>query len=120
MLFRSPREVAARPLTAHVARMVGLNVVAADGALRAFRPSAVTVSLERPAGSARLAWSGPLTHLAPHGDAVRVQVTSAGRELIADVTPQAVADLALAPGREVWLTVKATAVETYDDPGPPG
>ncbi len=115
----TPRDVAARPLTGHVARMVGLNVVATSGALRAFRPSAVTVSLERPASSARLAWSGQVSHLAPHGDAVRLQVAAGERDLIADVTPQAVADLALAPGRVVWLTVKATATETYDDPGPP-
>ena len=34
-------------------------------------------------------------------------------ELLADVTPAAVAGLELAPGREVWLSVKETAVRSY-------
>ena len=54
-----------------------------------------------------------MTSLAPHGDAVRLLV-SGKHELLADVTPAAVAELELAPGREVWLSVKETAVETYD------
>jgi molybdate transport system ATP-binding protein len=35
---------------------------------------------------------------------------------LADVTPAAVAELSLDPGRQVWLTVKATDLEVY----PPG
>ena len=50
--------------------------------------------------------------LAPHGDAVRLLV-SGERELLADVTPAAVIELGLAPGRRVWLSVKETAVRTY-------
>jgi molybdate transport system ATP-binding protein len=34
-------------------------------------------------------------------------------DLIADVTPAATRELALAPGREVWLAVKETAITTY-------
>jgi molybdate transport system ATP-binding protein len=49
---------------------------------------------------------------APHGDAVRLLV-AADPELIADVTPAATAELGLVPGREVWLSVKETAVRTY-------
>jgi molybdate transport system ATP-binding protein len=33
--------------------------------------------------------------------------------LLADVTPLAVADLALGPGVEVWAAVKATEVSVY-------
>jgi molybdate transport system ATP-binding protein len=33
--------------------------------------------------------------------------------LLADVTPLAVADLALAPGVAVWAAVKATEVSVY-------
>lgn len=119
----TPREVAARPLTDHVARLVGLNVVREGDVLRAFRPSAVTVSPTEPAGSARHRWAGEVTHLAPHGDHVRLQVrvpAAAGRtalDLIADVTTAAVADLDLVPGRPVWLSVKETAVDTYPSPG---
>jgi molybdate transport system ATP-binding protein len=108
-----PREVAARPLTAHVARLVGLNVLTEGGRFWSFSPSAVTVSPEEPAGSARHRWPGTVTSLVPHGDAVRLLV-SGKHELLADVTPAAVAELELAPGRDVWLSVKETAVEAYD------
>jgi molybdate transport system ATP-binding protein len=107
-----PREVAARPLTRHVARLVGLNVLSEGDRFWSFSPSAVTVSPAEPAGSARHRWPGTVTSLAPHGDAVRLLV-SGQHELLADVTPAAVAELALAPGREVWLSVKETAVSSY-------
>jgi molybdate transport system ATP-binding protein len=107
-----PREVAARPLTRHVARLVGLNVLSEGDRFWSFSPSAVTVSPAEPAGSARHRWPGTVTSLAPHGDAVRLRV-SGEHDLLADVTPAAVAELALAPGREVWLSVKETAVSTY-------
>lgn len=110
----APEEVAARPRTDHVARLVGLNVLRDGARLSAFRPSSVGVSLQPPDGSARLRWTGAVAGVSRHGDAVRVQVaTDDGPSLIADVTPEAAVELALAPGRRVWLAVKATAVETY-------
>jgi molybdate transport system ATP-binding protein len=108
----SPDEVAARPRTDHVARLVGLNVIRDETGFRAFSPSAVTVSLARPVGSARNVWRGPVRSVAPHGDAIRLQV-AADPDLIADVTPRATRELDLAPGREVWLSVKETAVQSY-------
>ncbi|MFA6575261.1 MAG: ABC transporter ATP-binding protein [Nocardioides sp.] len=108
----TPREVAARPRTDHVARLVGLNVIREGDAYRSFSPRAVTVSLSRPEGSARHRWEGPVVSAVPHGDAVRVLV-SAGPDLLADVTPAAAAELGLVPGRRVWLSVKETAVEAY-------
>jgi molybdate transport system ATP-binding protein len=110
-----PREVAARPLTRHVARLVGLNVLTEGERFYSFSPSAVTVSPAEPAGSARHRWPGTVTSLAPHGDAVRLLV-SGEHELLADVTPAAVAELELTPGRAVWLSVKETAVDSYDAP----
>jgi molybdopterin-binding protein len=107
-----PREVAARPLTRHVARLVGLNVITEGDRFRSFSPSAVTVSLTEPSGSARHRWPGTVTTLSPHGDAVRLLVAGE-HELLADVTPAAVAELELVPGREVWLSVKETAVRGY-------
>jgi molybdate transport system ATP-binding protein len=108
----SPQDVAARPRTDHVARLVGLNVIREGDVLRSFSPSAVTVSLHAPEGSARHRWRGPVLSAAPHGDAVRLLV-GAEQELIADVTPAATAELGLVPGRAVWLSVKETAVQTY-------
>jgi molybdate transport system ATP-binding protein len=111
----TPEDVAAHPRTAHVARLVGLNVLRDGGEFTSFRPRDVTVSLRRPEGSARLAWSGPVVSAQQHGDVVRLLVGT-DPALLADVTPQAAAELGLAPGREVWLSVKATAVSRYGDP----
>lgn len=108
-----PAEVAARPLTEHVARLAGLNVVRREDELVAFRPADVTVSLHEPEGSARLRWSGRVRDVTPHGDALRVRVTTPTLDVVADLTPAAAAELGVVPGREVWLSVKATAVETY-------
>jgi molybdate transport system ATP-binding protein len=105
-------EVAARPRTSHVARLVGLNLVRDAEELMAFTPDAVTVSLVEPEGSSRLHWHGPIATLSPHGDAVRLLV-HASPDLLADVTPAAATELGLVPGREVWLSAKATAVSRY-------
>ncbi|WP_456237856.1 TOBE domain-containing protein [Nocardioides flavus (ex Wang et al. 2016)] len=109
-----PAEVAAEPRTPHVARLVGLNLVAvAEGEqLIAFPPDAVVVSLHEPEGSTRLRWHGQVASLAPHGDAVRLLV-HASPDLLADLTPAAATELGLVPGREVWLSAKATAVSRY-------
>ena len=117
----SPHEVAARPATDHVARLVGVNLLrdrTADGEeFTTFSPRDVTVSLARPAGSARLQWHGPVASAQQHGDAVRLLIDT-DPPLLADVTPQATAELGLAPGREVWLSVKATAVSRYSTASP--
>ncbi len=107
-----PAEVAAAPRTPHVARLVGLNLVADGADLIAFTPDAVVVSLAEPESSSRLRWRGPIASLAPHGDAVRVLV-HATPDLLADLTPAAAVELGLEPGREVWLSAKATAVSRY-------
>ena len=70
------------------------------------------MSLTEPEGSSRLRWHGPVASRAPHGDAVRLLVHAAP-DLLADVTPAAAVELGLAPGRDVWLSAKATAVSRY-------
>ncbi|MDF9716973.1 MULTISPECIES: ABC transporter ATP-binding protein [unclassified Nocardioides] len=116
----TPAEVAARPRTDHVARLVGLNLVPAGPAgLAAFRPSAVTLSPgapTAPSGSARLRWRGRVEQVVPYGDGVRVSVRTSGDgpdALLADVTAAAVAELGLHPGVEVWASAKETAVTRY-------
>ena len=130
----SPAEVAQRPLTAHVARLVGLNVLQGesrgtvvrteiagelvtstpfDGRVHAsFPPAAVTLTVDPPSGSARNRWQGVVRSVVPHGAAVRVHL-DAGAPLIADVTPDSAAALGLAPGRPVWAAVKATEIAVY-------
>jgi molybdate transport system ATP-binding protein len=46
------------------------------------------------------------------GERVRIQLTG-DMELVADVTPSAVGDLDLHPGRRVWAAVKATQIDVY-------
>lgn len=108
----TPQHVAAQPATDHVARLVGVNLIREHDEFTTFLPRDVTVSLRRPEGSARLQWQGSVASAQQHGDAVRLLVSSEP-PLLADVTPQAAAELGLSPGREVWLSVKATAVSRY-------
>jgi molybdate transport system ATP-binding protein len=134
----TPAEITSRPLTPYVARLVGMNLYAGTAAgglvrldtggalvaaqpptgpvLAAVRPSAITVHTGEPHGSsARNVWPATVTALAPLGD--RVRVTVAGTpDATVDVTAAAVAELALAPGRPVWLSAKATDVTVYPAP----
>ena len=114
----TPLEGSQQPATDHVARLVGLNVLRDGDRFRAFSPTAVTVDLTEPAGSARNRWPGRVVGVSPHGAALRLVVHATdGRELIADVTPEAATELGLVPGREVWVSVKETSVRSYASPG---
>jgi molybdate transport system ATP-binding protein len=127
-------DVTARPRSAWVADMVGLNLLTgtADGAIVrlssgetvsagsggrgavfvAFRPNAVTLHRHRPDGSARNVWSGQISEMHPAGDRARVRVAGPV-PLVAEVTPGAVAELHLGDGGPVWAAVKATEIEVY-------
>ncbi|NDL59805.1 ABC transporter ATP-binding protein [Phytoactinopolyspora mesophila] len=130
----TPAAVARHPRTEYVARLVGLNLLRghADGKSAelsagaavalphdqhgpvhvAFAPSAVTLSPDRPGGSARNVWPGTIQDMEAHGDVVRISVEGAV-PLLADVTPLAVAELGLEPGASIWASVKATEVNAY-------
>ena len=139
----TPAHIARQPGTDYVAKLVGLNLYAghADGSevtlgggggtfvvadqgrrgdvLVAVRPSAVTVSSQHPeSGSARNTWPAKVTGLSLLADRVRLDLDGQPPALV-DITPAAVADLHLAPGSQVWLTVKATDLEVYDHPARP-
>jgi molybdate transport system ATP-binding protein len=136
-----PAEVARRPATPFVARLVGINLYAGEldpttstvrldggGTLVAaseqgtagrvlvgLRPSAITLHVAHPdRASTRNAWPGRVLGLELLGDRVRVQVEGKPSALV-DVTPGAVAELGISPGLEVWLTAKATETDAYPD-----
>lgn len=135
----TPQDVARMPRTSHVARMVGLNVLSGrsagvevalpdggtlitsqqyDGPVSVtFSPAAVTVDVEQTTGSARNQWHGRVVTATPHGLVVRLTLDVAGG-LLADVTAESAGRLGLAPGREVWATVKATEVVVLPDSTP--
>ena len=132
-------EVLRHPRTAFTAHLAGLNLLlgVVDGAgvttaaglhvdagvagvpvgrpaAAVFAPNAVSVFVEAPHGSPRTVLPARVAELEPYGDEVRVSATPAsGETLTATVTPAAVADLDLYPGRDVFLAVKATAVTVY-------
>ncbi|MDP9398753.1 MAG: ABC transporter ATP-binding protein [Actinomycetota bacterium] len=130
----TPPEVARRPRTDYVARLVGLNLyrgVAAGATVSlpsgssvavaeqlhgnvfvAFPPSAVALHRTRPEGTPRNVWPGSIRGVERHGDVARVAVEGA-LPVLADVTPGTLVDLELAPGAPVWAAVKATEVRAY-------
>jgi molybdate transport system ATP-binding protein len=133
----TPSEISSRPVTAYVAKLVGVNLYqgtasagrvqldgggelsaaeAPDGHIFvAVRPSAFTVHDAPPApSSARIVWNGTVRTLVPLADRVRLTVDTE-RPVLVDITPAALAELQLAPGAHVWLTAKATDVATYPD-----
>ena len=100
--------VAAEPLTA------------GQGAVAVFSPAAVAVYRERPGGSPRNIVEGLVAAVEATGTAFRIRLaadpgTSIG--LAADVTAEAVADLRLAAGEQVWFSVKSQAVTLYPGAG---
>jgi len=128
-------EVTTRPRSGYVADLIGVNllrgeangtiveladhpgrVIIADPAhgpvLALIRPHAVSLHHHLPEGSARNHWLGEITGFDLLGDRVRVRLAG-DVPLVAEVTPGAVTEMALAEGESVWATVKATEIEVY-------
>ncbi|MFI5690857.1 ABC transporter ATP-binding protein [Kribbella sp. NPDC051586] len=133
-----PTEVAHRPRTNYVAQLVGLNlyrgtatgttVTLTDGGTItlaepatgpvhvAFPPAAVSLYTTAPSGSPRNTWPAVVTGIEQHAHTVRVRLNASPAgpaDLLADITPAAVADLHLTPGQPLQATLKATEVHTY-------
>ncbi len=137
----SPADVARRPRTEYVARLVGRNLyrgnasegtvqlpgggrlsiadhVPSGDVLLSVRPSSVVVSRIPVAASTRNAWAGRVIGIEPIGDRVRLEIDGIPR-VLADVTPEAVASLGLASGQDVFVSVKATDIDVYAESNPP-
>ena len=90
-----------------------------DPAVAVFPPSAVSAYLQRPEGSPRNVLPVKLAAIEPRGDVIRLRATARTGGpgwmdgLAADVTPAAVADLAVEPGAELWFSVKSTETTIY-------
>ncbi|MBT2388746.1 molybdate ABC transporter permease subunit [Streptomyces sp. ISL-1] len=128
-----PTEVTRHPRSPWVARMLGRNawpgtataegiqltsggtLIVADplpigiGALAIIAPEAVAVHRDKPSGSPRNVWPGTVREITTSGSRLRVLITSEqAPDLVAEITPQAAAELGLADGTPVWTSVKAT------------
>ncbi|WP_300017980.1 ATP-binding cassette domain-containing protein [Pseudonocardia sp.] len=94
-------------------------------AVAVFSPSAVAVFPEPPKGSPRTTVEVVLEAMEPRGDVVRLRAASprGGPEwvagLAADVTPAAVADLALVPGSRLFFVIKSVEVTVHGAGGGP-
>ncbi|MEV7420815.1 ATP-binding cassette domain-containing protein [Streptomyces sp. NPDC089919] len=133
--YASPADVTRNPRSPWVARMLGRNAwpgtTTADGvklaaggavvvaepcpegsdALAIVAPEAVSLHREQPAGSPRNVWSGTVREVTAAGSRLRVLVSSpAVADVVAEITPQAAAELGIADGTAVWCSVKATEI----------
>ncbi|MFD9373967.1 ABC transporter permease [Streptomyces sp. NPDC059999] len=130
-----PAEVTRHPRSPWVARMLGRNAwpgtttahglalagggrlvvpeTQAEGAsaLAIIAPEAVSLHRERPSGSARNVWPGTVREITATGSRLRVLVASAEvPDLVAEITPEAAAELGVVDGASVWCSVKATEI----------
>lgn len=127
-------EVSARPRSAWIARMAGLNLLrgaVSDGtillddgsrltvatdirgpALATIHPRAVALYRQAPEGSPRNVLRCNVAGVDPEGDRWRIRLDGPF-PLVAEVTPAAAADLRLAEGGEVFAVVKATEIDVY-------
>jgi molybdate transport system ATP-binding protein len=127
-------EVASQPRTEYLATLLGVTLIrgtaregiidcqgggrlvtstsSAGSVVAIIRPQAISLHANRPEGSARNVWHTTITGVDAHHDQVRI--TLAGPpELTAAVTPAAVADLGIAPGQEIWASLKATDIAIH-------
>lgn len=137
-----PHTVAEAPATAHAARLLGLNVLTGEASgdgevlldgggrlvttgtargpvLVTFSPAAVTLTRDRPTGSARNAWPVRVLGASERAGTTRLHLhgTAEGlgglADVRADVTPSSAAALGLARGAEAWASLKATEVNVF-------
>ncbi len=138
----TPAEVNRAPATTFVAHLVGLNLI--DGVATghevqlesgtslvtpephdgpttvAFAPHAVLLHQDRPSGSARNVWQATVAGIHRSADRTRVQL---GEPVpcVAEITVDALTDLDLELGQRIWVSVKATELDTHPgrSPGEP-
>ena len=127
-------DITARPHTAYVAELVGLNLIEghADGTrlvvdsgfalqmaspmfgprLAVIAPRDVALYPDRPSGSPRNAWLTRVAEVHLTGDRARVLLEDPVL-ITAEITAAALAELRLTDGSPVWVSVKATQIDVY-------
>ena len=87
------------------------DVQAGTMVLGLLRPSDVTLSTERPTGSARTALLGRVGSIAIDGDRARVRLATEP-PIVAEVTVGSIERLGIREGAEAWASFKAVEVRT--------
>ena len=133
-------ELAARPRSRYVAELVGVNLLQGerqgerfvcetgavlhtgasevpDGpAMAVVHPRAVALHRAKPEGSPRNVWSAVVDENDAFGDRARVRLapSSSGHPaLTAEITPDSLVQLHALVGTELWVSVKATEIDTF-------
>ncbi|MGQ0678379.1 MAG: sulfate/molybdate ABC transporter ATP-binding protein [Actinomycetota bacterium] len=126
--------LAAQPRSPYVAELVGLNLLRGRGVgdsielesggtliaashpkgpvFAAVHPRAISLHRAHPEGSPRNVWEAQIGSLDLEGDRVRVTLVGAP-SVVAEVTPEAAAELGLARAERVWASLKATEIAVY-------
>jgi len=130
----TPAEVTARPRSRYVADLVGVNllrgtahgtVIEIDGGgkltcaepatgpvLATVPPVGVAVSRQRPEEQEPNTWPGRISAVDLMGDRVRVRIDGTP-EITAEVPPQAVDELKLDDGGDLWASVNPESITVY-------
>jgi len=130
----TPAEVTARPRSRYVADLVGVNLLrgtahgtvieiddggkllcaepATGPVLATVPPAGVAVSRQRPEGQGPNTWPGRISAVDLMGDRVRVRIAGTP-DITAEVPPQAVDELKLDDGGELWASVDPAAITVY-------
>jgi len=131
----TPAAVTARPRSRWVADLAGVNLfrgradgdrVALDGGgelivpeaaaagdvFATIHPRAIALLQVKPEGTPRNVWQGPIDEIDVEGPIARIRVGTVP-PVVAEVTTAAVEALGLAPGKNVWVTIKATEIVLY-------
>jgi molybdate transport system ATP-binding protein len=129
-----PADVTRHPRSRFVADLMGVNLlrgrsdggrVALEGGgalvvpdapagdvLVVIHPRTVVLHRARPDGTPRNVWQGTVEWTEPQGARVRVRL-SGTPALVAEITREAVDELAIRPGSSLWVSVKATEIAAY-------
>lgn len=129
-------DIRLRPRTPYIADLAGSNLltgIARDGiveigthrlqiadhslegsVLVTIRPRTIALHRHRPEGSARNTWQTSVILIEMMGDRARLQVGDP-LALTAEVTREAIGDLALTMGAQVWVSIKATEIGVESD-----
>ena len=128
----SAEDIRLRPRTRYAADLAGSNLVPGVAAqasvdtgthtiqiadaeiegevLLLIRPTAIALYLNEPEGSPRNTWLTKVDLIEDLGDRTRV-LTGPPLPLAAEVTSVAARSLGLVPGRDIWLSIKATEID---------
>jgi molybdate transport system ATP-binding protein len=132
----TPDEIRQRPRTTYAAELAGTNLLrgtahagevtvgdhvlqiadtsVAGPVLLTVHPHSIALATSRPAGSPRNVWRARIELIERLGDRVRV-VAHEPLSVTAEVTPGAIEELDISPGRMAWFAVKATEFTVVRD-----